>query len=312
MSFRLQLATLPLMAGPFEPLSFATLRQGGNAAGRPFNPVLAATVGSELEYGNLFAYLFRRFGYPNQAWDHSTDLAHYLLTTPRRDLFLSVVPRIDGRCDQSIEFLAPLAAADAAAAYARSAIDAWEGRAIMHWEARGMPRWLRARALSLTSSERAAKGQSGHTVEAWREALRVTPADGKVRIRQEQTFLRQSQDAYACVETKPPVLQRAVMLKDWAETDPLKPYAVAAARALAALTRAVRVGTHAIDVFGPKSNTCRALAAPASIAPSLGGHLNRQSARMAELLQLIESLGQNDLRRGIPRAIAILKRERTS
>jgi len=59
---------------------------------RPFDPVLAAAMGTQLEYGNLFVYLFRRVGYPNE-------LARYLLSTRRADLFLGVVPRLDGRAD---------------------------------------------------------------------------------------------------------------------------------------------------------------------------------------------------------------------
>lgn len=312
MSFRMQLASLPLGAGPFEPLCFATLRRGANAAAQPFDPVLAATVGSELEYGNLFAYLFRRFGYPNQAWDHSSELARYLLTTPHRDLFLSVVPRVDGRSDLSIGFLAPVAAGQAAAAYARGAIEAWEGRAIVRWAARGMPQWLREKAQSLSHGDGAAAGRSGQAVEVWREALRVTPADGKAHVRQVQAFLRQCQDAYARVEARPPLLERAVRLKDWAESDPLKPYALAATRALAGLTREVRVGANAIDVFGPKPKSSRALAEAASVALGHGGFLNGQGARVGELLQLIASLGQNDLRKGLTRAITVLRREHAS
>lgn len=312
MSFRMKLALLPLEAGPFEPLSFATLRRGANAAANPFDPVLAATVGSELEYGNLFAYLFRRFGYPNQAWDHATELVRYLLTTPQRDLFLSVVPRVDGRTDLSIEFLAPVAAGHAAAAYARGAIDAWEGRAIMHCAARGMPPWLQERAQALRRPDGAATQWPEQAVEVWRKALRVTPADSDLHTRLVRAFFGQCQDAYARVEARPAALQRAAMPKDWDESDPLKPYALAATRALAGLTREVRVGANAIDVFGAKPKTSRALAETASVALGDGRLLNRQGARVGELLSLIDDLGQNDLRQGLTRAISVLRRARAS
>ncbi len=309
MSFRMQLASLPLEAGPFELLSFATLRRGANAAAHPFNPVLAATVGSELDYGNVFAYLFRRFGYPNQAWDHATELVRYLLTTPHRDLFLSVAPRVDGRTDLGIDFLAPVAAGHAAAAFARGAIEAWEGRAIMHTATRGMPPWLQERAQALRRADGAATQRPGQAVEVWREALRVTPADNDLHTRLVRTFLRQCQAAYARVEARPAVLQRAVMLKDWDESDPLKPYALAATRALAGLTREVRVGANAIDVFGARPKTSRALAETASVALGDGRLVNRQGARVGELLNLIQNLGQHDLHQGLTRAITVLRRE---
>lgn len=312
MSFRMQLASLPLGAGPYVPLCFATQRRGANAAIHSFNPVLASTVGSELEYGNLFAYLFRRFGYPNQAWDHATELARYLLTTPHPALFLSVMPRIDGRTDDCIDFLAPAAAGQAAASFARGAVEAWEARAIAHRAASGMPEWLRARKRTLAPVGAAAKGRTGDAVQVWREALRVRPTDSKTCIHRVQGFLRRCQDEYARIEAKPPLLQRAVMVKAWAESDPLKPYALAAARALEGFTREVRVGANAIDVFGPKPRTARALVEAASVALGHGGLLNRQGARLSQLLQLVASLGGRDQRLGLEQAIAVLRQVRAN
>jgi len=40
----------------------------------------------------LFAYLFRRFGYPSQGWDDHKELVRYLLTTPMDKVFLEVRP----------------------------------------------------------------------------------------------------------------------------------------------------------------------------------------------------------------------------
>jgi hypothetical protein len=46
--------------------------------------------GEEINFGTLFAYLFRRFGLPNSPSDDYKDIAQYLLTTPMKGLFLSV------------------------------------------------------------------------------------------------------------------------------------------------------------------------------------------------------------------------------
>ena len=40
----------------------------------------------------LFAYLFRRFGYPNCGWDDHKNLVCYALTTPMPGLWLTVTP----------------------------------------------------------------------------------------------------------------------------------------------------------------------------------------------------------------------------
>lgn len=47
-------------------------------------------LGKELHYGLLFAYLFRRFGFPNSEADPHKEIAKYLLTTPMPELFLEV------------------------------------------------------------------------------------------------------------------------------------------------------------------------------------------------------------------------------
>jgi len=181
----------------------------------------------------------------------------------------------------------------------------------MQCAARGMPPWLQERAQALRQRD-AATGRTGQAVELWREALRVTPADSDLHTRLVRMFFHQCQDAYVRVEVRPAVLQRAVMLKDWDASDPLKPYALAATRALAGLTREVRVGANAIDVFGAKPMTSCALAETAAVALGDGRLLNRQGTRVGELLSLVEKLGQNDLRQGLTRAISVLRRERAS
>jgi hypothetical protein len=67
------------------------------AGGGTFDPgEIAQKVLPNLRGGQLFAYLFRRFGYPSWAWDDDKDLTHYCLTTPLEDVFLTVRPCMDG------------------------------------------------------------------------------------------------------------------------------------------------------------------------------------------------------------------------
>lgn len=49
-------------------------------------------LGPTMHGGECFAYLFRRFGYPNIGWDDYKDLVQYLLSTPMTGLGLIVRP----------------------------------------------------------------------------------------------------------------------------------------------------------------------------------------------------------------------------
>ena len=53
---------------------------------------LAARLLPNLRGGQLFAYLFRRFGYPSRGWDGDKRLVTYCITTPIKDVFLTVIP----------------------------------------------------------------------------------------------------------------------------------------------------------------------------------------------------------------------------
>lgn len=53
-------------------------------------------LGDNWEYGNAFAYLWRRFGPPTEGCDPHKDLVSYTLTTDRPDVFLWVDPRPSG------------------------------------------------------------------------------------------------------------------------------------------------------------------------------------------------------------------------
>ncbi len=133
MSFRMKLTSLPTGTVAFEGLHFlAQCHDGRGQVTRSIDPVRGPVVGSEVEYGALFAYLFRRFGYPNMQWD-ADRLARYGLTTPRDDLFLVIVPTIAGQTSQVFSFLAPTSVHAAAEAYRHALIAERSGADRTFW-----------------------------------------------------------------------------------------------------------------------------------------------------------------------------------
>ncbi|MFT3815662.1 MAG: hypothetical protein QM740_20240 [Acidovorax sp.] len=314
MSFRMQLASLSGDAGAYVPLPFSDVGDALYAPPRAPNAVLAGTVGAELEYGHLFAYLFRRFGYPNQPWNGSSELCRYLLTTPRKDLLLSVVPQADASAERSLEFLGPQAVADAARNHVRKNQYEWECRALAHRAARGMPRWLQARvqARSIDKAEKSRAGVTEAVVDddpgtAWRESLRLEAMDAEATTRRVENFLQRCRQAYAAIEAPPPPQTRTLNPNDWDESDPLKIYALAAIATLRSLMREVKLGDRAIDVFGVRPASRRTLGAAPSAGVACGVLANPDSELYAELVARIVRLGQGDERQGLRRALALLQ-----
>lgn len=67
-----------------------------------FNPgKQAEEILPHLSGGHLFAYLFRRFGYPNFDWDQQKNLVSYAITTPMKGVFLTITPYMGGDAQTS-------------------------------------------------------------------------------------------------------------------------------------------------------------------------------------------------------------------
>lgn len=58
------------------------------------DPVIGCVFPLNIEYGSLFAYLFRRFGYPECGWDNYKELVAYYLTTPHPNMILKIAPHV--------------------------------------------------------------------------------------------------------------------------------------------------------------------------------------------------------------------------
>lgn len=57
---------------------------------------IATEILPGLRGGQLFAYLFRRFGYPNPNWDSRKNLVSYALSTPDPNVILLITPSMAG------------------------------------------------------------------------------------------------------------------------------------------------------------------------------------------------------------------------
>jgi len=55
-------------------------------------PTEAYRILGDINYGEAFAYLFRRFGYPEYGWDDYKQLVRYHITTPMDGVILTVAP----------------------------------------------------------------------------------------------------------------------------------------------------------------------------------------------------------------------------
>lgn len=133
MSFRMKLASLPADAVALEALQFmAQCHDERGQVMRSMDPVRGPVVGGEIEYGVLFAYLFRRFGYPNGPWN-ADRLACYVLATPRDDLYLVVEPTIAGLTSHVFSFLAPAPVQAAAEAYRHALVSERSGAGHGFW-----------------------------------------------------------------------------------------------------------------------------------------------------------------------------------
>ena len=92
------------------------------------DPVLATLPTPTLDYGHLFTYVFRRWGFPNWGSDSYKDIAQWFLTTPRQDLVLCIRPSVLPEPHFSIHFLTSPELGIAARNWERQDVDAWTER----------------------------------------------------------------------------------------------------------------------------------------------------------------------------------------
>ncbi|TAL65859.1 MAG: hypothetical protein EPN79_11970 [Burkholderiaceae bacterium] len=308
--FRLQLARQKKVVKHVG-LSFNVSDPGGWF----INPVVSEACGETMDYGKLFAYLFRRFGYPNFGWDGYKELTKYILTTPHKDLFLCVVPFVGDSTDLHFSFLTPFDVYLAAENYGQRFRHAWEMRAFDWQEQRGLPHWMPGWLNFCTSASRESCADAPEYTN-WRDTTKWMflpggPSDPHYELRKKASeFFKALYADYEAVERRPGYVERATDWREWDDADPLKSFAEAGFAALQDLRRPVRVRDAAIDAFGEvkESRAMKSLdtvnEAPASGYPS-GNLGNVATKEFADLHGLIMKMGKGNARRGIAKMMAL-------
>jgi hypothetical protein len=302
--FQMRLARLP-NGVPYDRLHFSHFVDVPKEVALT-DPVVGKVFGDQLDYGHLFAYLFRRFGYPNYGWDDYKDLARYILTTPRGDLLMEVIPYVGNHTCISFSFLVPSARMREIELYDSRPRRAWERRALDWQERQGLPDWMDD---WMAACKHLATRMGSAQPADWRETVRWM--HGGVALESELAslsgqFIIGLYNAYHAIEPMPNSM-RVTEWSFWAMDDPLKPLAEAAHIALRGLLRPVRVRDNAINAMGP-SKLRRVLREPAVAGYPSGALGNAAPQEFAKLQRLILELGKGNARRGISRLMHVAQR----
>lgn len=309
--FSLKLATLA-SDERYGSLSFSSYMDGSVSF---LDPIISRACGAEVNYGELFAYCFRRFGYPNFGWDDHKELTCYLLTTPRKDMLLRVRPSVGSDADLCFQFLVPLGVTQRASQYGRRFRMAWQQRALDWQEQKGLPNWM-PEWVSFYNNALRGCYFSGDIPEArsWRDCAEFRfpygePGSEIRRLTQRTVdFYKELHEGYALVEPYPDYAMRSADWQLWSDEDPLKPYADAAFVALSDLARTVGVRDQDINAYGLQEGPSKrsAKAAPVSGFPA-GALGNVAPEEMAALHRKVLQLGKGNVKRGLTKALALLE-----
>lgn len=264
-----------------------------------------AVTGETMDYGRLFAYLFRRFGYSNHGWDNYKELTCYLLTTPRSDMVLRVIPAVNDWTALHFDFLVPNEVVHRIHAHDRAPLLAWRKRALdAYTSTHTLPGWMGEWVA-------VAKAQFDPGVESWRDAFPYMAFYVSLASNEPQrlvgAFYKEVTEAYSALEAEPELVARDPDWRTWPEDDPLKPYFDAAATALEGLHRPVRVRDSQINAFGHvEDGDCRwrdILKEPAVAGYPCGALGNMAPTEFAELHGLVLRLGKGNAKRGIKKLL---------
>ncbi|ACK78152.1 hypothetical protein RU820_05330 [Acidithiobacillus ferrooxidans] len=299
------------MAGNWIGLKFRTYIDSEKPAVALSDPIITSVCGDEIEYGKLFAYCFRRFGYPNRGWDDYKELVSYRLTTPHPDMVLRITPYVGNISVISVQFMVERGAYMAIEAYAERDRMAWEGRSLDYAEKQGLPNWMPEWVNIFNTEFRAAFPDVSYA-DNWRQAVNFYYQYGEKGSRPYELtdrlvqFRKKLHDDYAQIERWPAYYMRPADVKDWNEDDPLKPFAQAAMVALEDLRTPVGVRDQSINAFGEvESGRADVNVSPSAGYPS-GALGNSAPKEFAELHTLILKLGKGNAKRGIKKAMLII------
>lgn len=268
--------------------------------------LLPSLLGKRPDYGRLFAYLFRRFGYPNTGWDDYKELVRYYLSTPLDDMILSVHPYVGGgevSADITFAFLVPQEAGEAIREYERRDIHAHNIRRL-DWIAENVaiPEWMPGCVETFVREGWFAQGSTWRDVFSSLSMFSTSTDEGKP-TRTWYKWYESMVAQYEQVEQRPPGLRRGPDWNLWSDDDPLKRYVIVAKETFDDLRRPVRVRDCAINAFGPTEYSRRTLKEPPVAGYPSGKLGNAAPKEFSELHTLIMKFGKGDAKRGIKNAI---------
>lgn len=262
------------------------------------DPVITPLIGDYLDYGSLFAYCFRRFGYPERGWDGRKDLVQYFLTTPHPELFLGVRPYVGGTPTISLSFYATAHQLHAIRNYACKPQQEWLSRAYAHAENCGLPQWM-PQWLAMYEKVLLPQYSHLHSAKHWHETFTAFPLLKVGAFHDELAntaaeFHEALLKSYQAIEEYPGLYLRPRELQEFKDDDPLKPLLGAAVTALEDLRTPVLVNDVAIDAFGEADDDEEALKPVHSAGYPSGYFGNQASEVFAQVHQAIFSLGEGD------------------
>lgn len=218
--------------------------------------LIKEAVGPKIPQGSLFAYLFRRFGFPNSGSDDFKELCRYLLTTTHPRMVMSISPYCGGDSSISISFLVPHDVRSACDGFYQRSRNAREER-FHAWieEQERVPEWTEQAIEQIKMQGWPMPAQ----IAGWKQMIPAlsmmayTYREGSMkdaeRPKEVAWYIGVIED-YAAIEPDPGVDYRTADWRSWSDDDPMKPYAQAVHDTLQDLKRPVWIRDSAINPWG--------------------------------------------------------------
>ena len=213
--------------------------------------IIKEVCGDEMDYGKLFAYLFRRFGYPNYGWDDYKQLARYILTTPLPYMLLEIVPYVGNSTNIQFNFIIEHEYDNINRDYERREYLQYKER-MLNWieENNKLPYWCDDAVAFLN--------EENNTSLSWRELFdsfslihEIDPNNKENRIDIGNQWIKSITMEYEEVEPASyNIISREYDWNLWDDDDPLKVCAEAIRECLHDLSTIVCVRDNHINAYG--------------------------------------------------------------
>lgn len=269
-------------------------------------------LGENVPQGSLFAYLFRRFGYPNWGSDPYKELASYLLTTAHPDMLLRITPYAGGDPSISFSFVVTHDAHKACRNWTSRKRDAHE-MAFYDWAEKNDR--VHSAAEAAANSVAPQGWPIPRELTGWQRvvpALRILGYKARrphssPEIEKLLIWLHKADADYEAEHPRPDIEWRSASISEWDEADPLKPFALAMTQTLEDLQKAVWIRDCPINIMGPldDEDVVDDVDYAAAAGYPSGAIANQDPKGFAELQGLILSLAEHP-KDAIARAAEIL------